>query len=333
MIKIIDSFLFFQELDLLEIRLAFLDSYVDTFVIVEACQTFTGKAKGFVFEENKERFEKYLPKIEYYKITDFHENYNSIINFLKKGGDSQKKIISILEGHDHYSKEHLHWVLDTYHRECLHIVLDKVARNEDIVMISDLDEIPSKLTFEKEQKERELLTPIVYEQKEFRYFLNYYKDSEWLGTISSKYSLIRNYSFNELRIDSKKKRVLVDKYSLENAGYHFTTCGGVEMIKEKIKSWGHQEFNNKLVMENLEKNIKQGKDVFMRESGTNLKLISTSDIDYFEPEISKIINKFPHLLADGIVKSKEESNSEKFFQKVLITLYKIKYKISLIISK
>ena len=60
---------FFNELEILEMRLAHLDPIVDKFVIVEADQTFSGNSKPFNFEENKERFAKWLPKIEHIYIT------------------------------------------------------------------------------------------------------------------------------------------------------------------------------------------------------------------------------------------------------------------------
>ena len=53
MSRIIDSFLFFQELDLLEVRLEYLYEKVDKFIILESCQTFTGGEKSFYFEDNK----------------------------------------------------------------------------------------------------------------------------------------------------------------------------------------------------------------------------------------------------------------------------------------
>ena len=40
---IYDCFTFFNELDLLDIRLNILNDYVDKFVIVESTKTFTGK--------------------------------------------------------------------------------------------------------------------------------------------------------------------------------------------------------------------------------------------------------------------------------------------------
>lgn len=69
-IKIYDVFTFFNELDLLEIRLNILDPYVDYFVIVEATETFSGYPKPLYYEENKERFKKWKDKIIHYVIDD-----------------------------------------------------------------------------------------------------------------------------------------------------------------------------------------------------------------------------------------------------------------------
>ena len=48
--KIIDSFIFYNELDLLEYRLSILNEYVDYFILVESSYTFTG---NFLFKEFK----------------------------------------------------------------------------------------------------------------------------------------------------------------------------------------------------------------------------------------------------------------------------------------
>ena len=43
--KIIDSFIFYNELDLLYYRLSILDEYVDYFILVESKYTFSGDIK------------------------------------------------------------------------------------------------------------------------------------------------------------------------------------------------------------------------------------------------------------------------------------------------
>ena len=51
--KIFDTFIFFNELDLLTLRFNALDDVVDKFVLVESTKTFQGKNKPLFFNENK----------------------------------------------------------------------------------------------------------------------------------------------------------------------------------------------------------------------------------------------------------------------------------------
>lgn len=73
---IYDGFLFFNEFDLLEIRLHELDSLVDKFIVCEANQTHSGKPKPFHFQENMDLFKPFLPKIIYVAVTDLPKAEN-----------------------------------------------------------------------------------------------------------------------------------------------------------------------------------------------------------------------------------------------------------------
>jgi len=332
--KILDAFLFFQELDLLEIRLNYLDKHVDKFLIVEACQTFSGNPKKFIFEENAQRYKKYLHKIVYHKINDFHDNYQSIQDFLYKSGtSSHKKILEFLNDEEHYSKDHLNWLLDSYHHECMHLILDKVAKDDDIVIFSDLDEIPSQNIFNQEQLSLIKLNTMVCKQKEFRYFLNYYKDSNWLGSIVGKFENIKYHSIGKLRRDANNDRIWIYKDALDNGGYHFTSCGDISLIKQKIKSWGHQEFNNSLIDKNIENNILTGQDIFFREAGTNLRRIDPSDSEYFDDAMQSVIINFRHMLSFNEIKFVKHHFYSDFFRRFFMVLQKVNYKISLAVRK
>lgn len=325
--KIYDTFLFFNELDLLEIRLNYLADHVDKFVIVESCQTFTGNPKPFYYENNSERFKKFHDKIIHIKIKDSHQDYNSLTSYLSSNNSEiNKKLFSIMDNHVHYSKEVLHWVLDSYHRECIHIGLSQYAKDEDIILLSDLDEIPSAQIFSFFKENQYKVQSQVCLQKEFRYFLNYFYSNNWLGTIFGNYHNIKNLSLNELRVDSKEKRTLVSKALFEDGGYHFTSCGGVEMIIKKIKSWGHQEFNTKAVLENISYNISTGQDIFQRETGTKLKLISLDDSTYFDQEMNKLIKLFPKLYSEEKILDVKRSVPKEFryfLKKVKDKLFRI----------
>jgi beta-1,4-mannosyl-glycoprotein beta-1,4-N-acetylglucosaminyltransferase len=113
---IYDCFTFFNELDLLEIRLNELDPYVDKFVIAECKKTFTFKEKPLYFEENKERFAKFLPKIVHVAM-DF-------------GGRGE-------------------WGNEFAQRNSIRDGLERDgAKSDDIVIVSDVDEMPNLKGFD-----------------------------------------------------------------------------------------------------------------------------------------------------------------------------------------
>ena len=333
MAKIIDSFLFFQELDLLEIRLEYLYDKVDNFIILEACQTFTGKRKPFNFENNKYRFERYLDKILYFKIEDSHDSYKSVISFLKSKDDKvHGQVADILESHAHYPKDELHWVLDTYHRESLQIAYDKFIEDEDIIFLSDLDEIPASKIFD-DTRILNSSKPVVCRQHEFMYFLNYYSNSSWLGSIFSKYKYIQDLSLNELRIDSKKVREVVEKREVKNGGYHFTSVGNIAEIRKKINSWGHQEFNTKGIVNRLEYNIETGQDIFEREYGTKMRKVNFNDRIIFDESMAVIICKYNDLVAKNDIKFVGRYSPYNLYRKAYSKLKNIKNRLAKKISE
>ena len=65
-----DCFLFFNELDMLELRLRELGSVVDRFVLVESAWTFQGKRKPMIFKENQSRFARWADKIIHVAVHD-----------------------------------------------------------------------------------------------------------------------------------------------------------------------------------------------------------------------------------------------------------------------
>jgi beta-1,4-mannosyl-glycoprotein beta-1,4-N-acetylglucosaminyltransferase len=123
--KIYDCFYFFDELDLLEIRLNILDNYVDQFVLVEAKETFNGKPKPLFYEQNKDRYTKWNHKIKHYVVEDFPNNRIIL----------EKALASPNTG----NKEHW-WVREFYQKESLINALTDCS-DDDLIFISDVDEI------------------------------------------------------------------------------------------------------------------------------------------------------------------------------------------------
>ena len=106
-----DCIPFFNELDILNLRLHVLDPYVDKFIIEEATVTFSGEPKELCFEKNKEMFREFLPKIEYIVVD------NSPVN----------------------TTTHLR---DKFQKNALEKGLADAGEN-DMILLSDVDEIPN----------------------------------------------------------------------------------------------------------------------------------------------------------------------------------------------
>jgi len=290
--KIFDTFLFFQELDLLEIRLEYLYTEVDFFIILEFSQKFNGEKKEFVFEKNKKRFHKYLNKILYFKVDEIHNSYASIKNYLNNSDYSvDQKILEFLDSHEHYSKKDLNWVLDAFQKEFMHHFYSLYIKDTDLVIFSDLDEIPS-ISFLNTIKNDPKLNSyfFVANQIEFKYFTNLMSSNIWLGSIAGMYSNMSIKSLNDLRRQSK----LICK-EIAGAGFHFTSCGGEALLISKINSWGHQEYNYPFLKKTALNRVTSGYDAFARQLWKINKVVSLDNRVIFDSKITRILTLFPHL--------------------------------------
>lgn len=269
---IYDCFPFFNELDILEIRLNTLYETVDYFVITEANKTHTGSEKEYIFEQNKERFTKFLNKIIYIKIDDFPDLESS-----KTSSDGNK------------------WLYENYQRDAIMRGL-KECKQDDIIIISDCDEIPNP---EAIKKYKDGICSLM----QLRFGFNY--NSLYITIPFCKSAKICKYK--EL-INPKKKIKEKDKkycqYSryglptylrfvkgkkIKNGGWHFSYIGNIENIKYKMNSIVEQQVNtiNKNTDKLLLEKIKNNEDVLERgDIFANLKI---SDIfpEYFVSNIDK----------------------------------------------
>lgn len=214
---IVDCFSFFNELELLDIRLNVLDPYVDKFVLVEAAKTQTLKDKPFVFEENKEKFNKFLNKIVHVKLEK---------EDCPTGSFTQVN-------HD--------WGMENFQRDSAKLGLQMIEGMEpdDIVLISDLDEIPnlSEIETNKGTIAKDQVTS--FTQNTFSYYLNMQcydvgtPDTEKISrhSLGVVRAVLNIYSPQEL-------------WSLRNTsnghqtprGWHFSFMGGPQKVREKSLS-------------------------------------------------------------------------------------------------
>jgi beta-1,4-mannosyl-glycoprotein beta-1,4-N-acetylglucosaminyltransferase len=261
--KIYDCFQFFNELDLLEIRLEMLYDYVDYFVISETTKTHSNNDKKMYFEDNKEYFKKYLDKIIHIK-TDYPEE---ILNMgLKEGNTEYNTIYNEIsfyydkEEHEGYLKQYPTFCRDYLQREFIKFGLIS-CEEDDLIMVSDLDEIPNPLVVKK-IKEENLYNHCVM-QDCFYYYINCMAHTNWFGNYIVKYSETKKSSLTHLR----NRRVNFDR--LNKSGWHLSFMGGYDRVKTKIESYAHQEFNNPSIKNELINRISSGKDIFYRGSNNN----------------------------------------------------------------
>jgi len=297
--KIYDGFLFFNELDLLEIRLNTLNDVVDYFVLVEASVTHSGKSKPYYFEENKEKFSKFLHKIIHLKINDIPDDFSNFSKFEPKNFDEKcvydiHRFIETANNFNRFTQPH--YGRDFYQKECIRRGLE-FANDDDIIILSDLDEIPNpeiimRLNEFYDSNEFYTLNQIMY-----CYYFNLmcfsYTDNSknfkemnanWKGSRFASYSKLKNYSYNLLRVQ--------DNNDVINGGWHFSYMGGKDRVKSKIEASSAIEWNNSNVMSNLESNLNQEYDVINRGD----TLIKVQIDDTYPKYFLDNIEKFDYLI-------------------------------------
>jgi hypothetical protein len=203
--KIYDCFLFFNELELLEIRLNELYDHVDHFVLVEATESFRGRPKPLYYRDHQERFRKYANKI----------------------------IHVILD--EPLITEDL-WAREAFQRNQILRGL-KRCRLNDLILISDLDEL---IRGEDVQRlvaplRDEIALAVSANQRFYRMYLNrrHRFTPFWIGTVATTFEHLRRMSPEALR-RNRANFPLVD-----DVGWHFTGVGGLKRFIEKIENFAH----------------------------------------------------------------------------------------------
>lgn len=258
--KIIDSFIFFNELDLLEIRLNILYDFVDYFVITEADTTFSGNPKKMYYLENKERFKRFESKIVYNQI--------SIPSDL---------VVT--------------WDREIYQRNSSLSVLKSKFSGDDLILTSDLDEIPEPKVLQHNYDWFEVNKLFHFKQKMFVYYLNNFKNDNWFGTRACSLSLLNEKSIDDIRQATEDEKLL-SGFIIEGAGWHFTCLGGAETIKHKLESFSHQEHNTELIKMNIASNLERNTDFL----GRPYKYKSVDLDGTFPDYIVNNYHLYPHLI-------------------------------------
>jgi len=266
--KLYDCFVFHNEFDLLEIRLREMGNHVDKFVLVEANQTQRGGPKPFYFAENRERFAPWSDKIIDLQV-EFPDELPPALGVYK-------------------NRRKADWERENYQRNCIARGLDACAP-DDVILLSDVDEIVraevlKKVLDEKLYKGRLL----VFEQSLHKHHLDRIVPGKtWLlgsrmiekkylttpqqlrrtkarmtkksyvpGFVAQPLLRIRN---NNLSGISRPVKILPD------AGWHFSSMGGVEAFRTKLASVVHGQTVDTSDIERLYAKELVGTEIIPRE--------------------------------------------------------------------
>jgi beta-1,4-mannosyl-glycoprotein beta-1,4-N-acetylglucosaminyltransferase len=225
--KIFDCFMFFNELDVLDLRLHELNPYVDYFIIIESQKTHSGKPKDLYYQNNIERFQKFEDKIIYVVIED-------LPNKLPQ----------------HITDVDLNWYRENFQRNQIKTSLMQIdISDRDIVMISDVDEIPDLTKVNLLE-----ITPsddfITCQQRWFNWSFDWeFEDKFWPGTQITKWSYLQNTTPQSIRNQRYDENKIVIK---EPWGWHLSWFGDNNLIHSKLDSFAHQEIEgiNSTIIDN-----------------------------------------------------------------------------------
>ena len=271
---LVDTFLYFNEKELVELRIKYLNDLVDCFVVVEADVTHQGKKKDWNFPDlmNKE-LKQFSHKIQYHKLN---------INMKEAAAEPGWITENVKGGRS--------WKIENMQRNYIQEVCKNFSSN-DIIVISDVDEIPSRdrISFVK-SCDFKSIAPIAFEQFLFHLNCNYLNLEKWIGSIVVTKEIIEKYKPQDLRNHKHRISCLI------RSGWSFSSFGGVKKVQEKIEAFAHTEYNKDIYKDakHLEKCIEMGSDLFQRES--KKKKIDKS---FFPKDLLKIMEEKPQFYFGG----------------------------------
>lgn len=254
-VKIFDCFTFFNELEILELRLMELYDLVDFFVIAEANRTHAGNPKEFVFEKNKELYKDYLDKIIYVKVEDMPDYSVQ---------DAWKPI---------------------YHQwNALSRGLEGVAKEGDWILNSDCDELPS---IDAVKSRLDDSRRVGFYQPLFYYYVNCLVNQSWVGTIMAKYGTY--HDMVQLRYWRRSRRNVCP-----DGGWHYSYFATPEQIFYKADNIAEREgvVYRAGTSEKVAERKKMLQDPYLRKGNRfKMKII---DISNNKPKhLDKWLEKYP----------------------------------------
>lgn len=281
---IYDCIPFFNELDILKLRMQILSPYVDKFVLEEATVTFSGEPKPMIFADNREMFREFEDKIIYVPVD----------NSPMEGVTTHER--------DKFQKNQLcKGMMD--------------CKPDDIILFGDVDEIPNPKVLERIFEDFDPEKVYHLAQRMFYCFLNMEEVSgnllsitgefdgverkQWLGTKVCSYAGIPDNGIVYLREVSPKDQRSV---RVADGGWHFGYMGGngerdvAKRIGVKVKAAAHSEYNKDRYLKEAVDRLLCGEDIFDR----NAKFVRVELDDSYPEYLREHQEEYDFLIAPKI---------------------------------
>ena len=214
--KIYDCFIFFNELDLLELRFKETYDYVDHYVIVESDKTFTGNPKPFYLEEHRARYQQFWDKVIYVKVTDMPTAQGAWQSEFHQRNEIERGLVD--------------------------------AGPDDVIIVSDCDELIRPRTYEVLRNDSNkilwicqlstfyfkfnylMTSPSVYHPKPMAVVKREFRGAQGLRNMMVSMANYQPYNFN-----------LGQVATIQHSGWHFTYLGDTAHAATKLLNFAHTE--------------------------------------------------------------------------------------------
>lgn len=277
--KIYDCFPFYNELDLLELRLEELYDHVDKFVIVEATTTFQSNPKSLFLKEHWGKYAQYHDKMIHVIVDDAPGDPNA-------------------------------WVNDIFQRNSIMRGLVN-ADPDDICIIGDADEIlrPEIIDHIRANPKDIMGFRMPYFNFKFNYMLVNNWESYHVWTVACRRKFLEEpdafrgtrFDLTQLPLDYEDDTIRM----YEHAGWHFTYLGDTEFVKNKIRSFAHTELNNNEILDNIDVDTMIEKGIGHNPKDTR-PFVQVAVDDYFPKALVNNLEKYQDRILPGEAKSVRE---------------------------
>ena len=271
--KIYDCFMYYDEDLVADLRFNILNKYITEFIVVESKFTHSGEKRELLFNINK--YSKFKNKINYIVLENEPENLETINDKDSIDKKNSKYIMNALKR-------------ENFQRNAISRGLKKV-NPDDLILISDVDEIPDLSNLNLENINDEI---ILFKQNFYYYKFNLMlEDLPWLGTKACKHKMLKSpqwlrnikdkkYPFWRLDILFSDKKYSNIKF-IENGGWHFSNMKTPAEIEKKMRTYlHHREYDiNPLGEEKIKQIIENKKSIYnLRADMKNEKFDGTQNL-------------------------------------------------------